>query len=149
MDAPQITDDWYSARNTLTHRQLGPVSTATIQLNVGSMADGDRAGLGLLRDQSAYIGVWRNGTTYALNMVTNITMDSSTFATTSTGTVAASAPLRFAAHADRTVFLRVVSDSTPGSAAATFWYSTDGAAFHRLGPAFSGETDWHFFEGQR
>ncbi|KAJ3056984.1 hypothetical protein HK097_001928 [Rhizophlyctis rosea] len=52
-----ITNDLYGARNTLTHRILGPTSSATIYLNIANMRDGDRAGLALLRDTSAWIGV--------------------------------------------------------------------------------------------
>jgi beta-xylosidase len=40
-----VTNNFFSARNTLTHRILGPSSTLTIQLDYSKMADGDRAGL--------------------------------------------------------------------------------------------------------
>jgi hypothetical protein len=112
-------------------------------MSLSGMVDGDRAGLGLLRDQSAYIGVWRSGSTYTVTMVNNITMDTS-WVTTSTGTTAGTAPL-----AGTTVFFRVISDSTPGGDSATFWYSADGNTFQQLGPAFACDTNWQFFEGQR
>jgi beta-xylosidase len=56
-----VTGDLYWARNTLTHRIQGPTSTATIQLDYSTMRDGDRAGLALLRDSSAWIGIKRDG----------------------------------------------------------------------------------------
>ncbi|KZV71988.1 glycoside hydrolase family 43 protein [Peniophora sp. CONT] len=139
-----VTNDWFAARNTLTHRQLGPISTATIQLSYSSLADGDRAGLGLFRDQSAYIGVWRAGSTFTVNMVNSIVMSNSNFTTLSTGTTAASASV-----SGGTIWLRVISDSTPGGDSATFWYSTDGTKFSQLGPAFKCDTDYQYFEGQR
>src|ERR1051325_9682273 len=40
-----VTNDLYNARNTLTRRIQGPTSTATVELDYGSMANGDRAGL--------------------------------------------------------------------------------------------------------
>jgi len=40
-----ITDDFFMARNTLSHRILGPSSTATIRIDYSQMADGDQAGL--------------------------------------------------------------------------------------------------------
>jgi beta-xylosidase len=40
-----VTDDFFMARNTLSHRILGPSSTATIRLDYSQLADGDRAGL--------------------------------------------------------------------------------------------------------
>jgi hypothetical protein len=63
-----VTGDLYSARNTLTHLILGPLSTATIQLDYSGMRDGDRAGLALLRDSSMWIGVKRdNGVAVTVN----------------------------------------------------------------------------------
>jgi hypothetical protein len=116
-------------------------------MTFSGMLDGDRAGLGLLRDQSAYIGVWLSGSTYTVNMVNNITTaqsSSGSWTTNNTGLTAASANV-----SSSTIFLRVISDSTPGGNSATFWYSTDGLIFKQLGPSFSDTTDWHFFEGQR
>ncbi|WP_229715605.1 hypothetical protein [Mangrovihabitans endophyticus] len=56
----------YGARNTLTRRIPGPSATATIRLDYAAMANGDRAGLAMLRDQSAWIGVRKdNGATFA------------------------------------------------------------------------------------
>ncbi|KAF8183003.1 glycosyl hydrolase [Mycena galopus ATCC 62051] len=138
-----LTNDWFAARNTLTHRQLGPISTATIKMTVSSMKDGDRAGLGLFRDVSAYIGVWRSGNTYTVNMVNNITMNTS-WVTTNTGDTAASV-----AVTGTTIWFRVISDSTPAVNLGTFWYSTDGKTFKQLGPGFSTDTNFQYFEGQR
>ncbi|KAJ7447661.1 family 43 glycosyl hydrolase [Mycena latifolia] len=138
-----ITNDWYAARNTLTHRQLGPVSTATIKVNFSGMKDGDRAGLGLFRDVSAYIGVWRSGSTFTVNMVNNITMNFS-WVTTNTGNTAAST-----AVTGTTIWFRIISDSSASGDSATFWYSTDGKTFKQLGPSFSTDTNFQYFEGQR
>lgn len=140
----KVTDDWFAARNTLTHRQLGPISTATIQLAYSSLSDGDRAGLGLFRDQSAYIGIWRTGSTFTVNMVDSIVMNTDNFTTTSTGTTEASASV-----SGGTIWLRVISDSSPGGDSATFWYSQDGTTFTQLGPAFACDENWEYFEGQR
>ncbi len=49
-----VANDLYWARNILTDRIQGPTSTATIQLDYATMRDGDRAGLALLRDLSAW-----------------------------------------------------------------------------------------------
>ena len=58
-----VTNDLYWARNTLTHRIQGPTSTATVQLDYATMRDGDQAGLALLSDLSAWIGIERDGGT--------------------------------------------------------------------------------------
>ncbi len=139
-----VTDDLYWARNTLTHRIQGPTSTATVDFDVSAMRDGDRAGLALLRDSSAWIGVRRDSGVTRVVMVNGLTMDGS-WNTTGTGVEVAAVPL-----AGNRVRLRANADIRPGAARpAVFSYSTDGAAFARLGPAFSMGNDWRFFMGYR
>ncbi|WP_427164559.1 glycoside hydrolase family 43 protein [Streptomyces sp. C1-1] len=139
-----VTNDLYWARNSLTHRIQGPTSTATVLIDHSAMRDGDRAGLALLRDSSAWIGVKRDGGVKRVAMVGGLTMDGS-WNTTGTGTELASA----ATSGDR-VWLRATADIRPGSARpGTFSYSTDGINFTRLGPAFSMGNDWRFFMGYR
>ncbi|MBL1068040.1 glycoside hydrolase 43 family protein [Streptomyces sp. 7-21] len=139
-----VTDDLYQARNTLTHRIQGPASTATIELDCAGMTDGDRAGLAVLRDASAWIGVARDGGTRRVVMVDGLTMDSD-WNTTGTGTEQASADLP-----GERVWLRAYADIRPGApGTATFSYSTDGTTFIPLGPSFSLHTDWRFFMGNR
>jgi beta-xylosidase len=139
-----VTDDLYQARNTLTHRIQGPTSTATIELDVSGMTDGDRAGLAILRDASAWIGVTRDGGANRVVMVDGLTMDGD-WNTTGTGTEQAGADLT----GDQ-VWLSVTADVTPGApGTATFSYSTDGTTFAPLGPDFSLHTDWPFFMGNR
>ncbi|WEH12833.1 glycoside hydrolase 43 family protein [Streptomyces sp. VNUA24] len=139
-----VTDDLYWARNTLTHRIQGPTSTATIQLDHSAMKEGDRAGLALLRNSSAWIGVKRDGGATRVVMVNGLTMDSS-YNTTGTGTEVASATL-----SGSRVWLRADADIRPGAARpGTFSYSTDGTTFVRLGPAFTMGNEWRFFMGYR
>jgi hypothetical protein len=59
-----VTTDLYYARNILTHCLHGPQPVGTIVLDTTNMADGDRAGFAAFRDFTAYIGVWRTGSTY-------------------------------------------------------------------------------------
>ncbi|GAA0402421.1 hypothetical protein GCM10009530_62960 [Microbispora corallina] len=139
-----VTDDLYNARNTLTHRIQGPSSTATIELDYSAMANGDRAGLAMLRDSSAWIGVRRDNGAYRVVMTNNLTMNGS-WQTTSTGSEAASA-----AVSGGRIWLRVNADIRPGSGRqARFSYSTDGTTFTTLGPAFTLNNAWQFFMGYR
>lgn len=136
--------DLYKARNTLTHRILGPQSNGTIELDISGMKDGDVAGLALLRHLSAYIAVKKSGGTAKLTMVNGLTMDSS-WNTTSTGTEAASADVT-----GTTVWLRLDADIRPGSGRqGKFSYSTDGTTFTALGPAYTMNNSWEFFMGYR
>jgi beta-xylosidase len=139
-----VTNDLYSARNTLTHRIQGPSSTATIELDISGLTDGDRTGLAMLRDSSAWIGVRRDGSATRVVMVNGLTMDSS-WNTTGTGTEAAGA-----AVSGSRIWLRANADIRPGSGRqARFSYSTDGVTFTSLGPAFTLNNAWQFFMGYR
>jgi beta-xylosidase len=139
-----VTGDLYNARNTLTHRIQGPSSTATIELDYSQMAGGDRAGLAMLRDQSAWIGVRRDNGAYRVVMTNGLTMNSN-WQTTGTGTEQAGANI-----SGGRIWLRVNADIRPGSGRqARFSYSTDGVNFTGLGPAFTLNNAWQFFMGYR
>jgi beta-xylosidase len=139
-----VTSDLYSARNTLTRRIQGPMSTATIKLDYRHMKDGDRAGLALFRDLSAWIGVRRDGGKVKIVMVSNLAMDNK-WNTTSTGTEEASAAI-----SGKQVWLRVNVDIRPGSdRQGHFSYSTDGVHFTSLGSGFTLKNDWRYFMGYR
>lgn len=144
LNTATVTNDLYSARNTLSQRILGPISTATIRLDYGSMSNGDRAGLAMFRDRSAWIGVKRDNGAYTVAFTTGINMDT-TWATTSTGSTTASASI-----SGGTIYLRVTADIQPsGSKQARFYYSTNGSSWTALGGAFTLNTDWQYFIGYR
>jgi beta-xylosidase len=147
-----ITNDLFSARNTLTHRIIGPKSSGTFRVDPGKMKDGDRAGAVLFRDIAGYIAVYKTGNTSKIVMVNNLSL-TSTWATNSTGTVAATGPTLAVDTAD--VWLRVTADITPafsGTTAvrtSTFAYSLDGKKFTQLGPALAMTNSYTFFTGYR
>jgi beta-xylosidase len=139
-----VTNDLYSARNTLTHRIQGPSSTATVELDYSAMANGDRSGLAMLRQSSAWIGVVKTNGATRVVMTDGLTMSSS-WATTGTGVERASA-----AVSGGRIWLRATADIRPGSGrTATFSYSTNGTTFVPLGPAFTLNNSWEFFMGYR
>ncbi|KAG8896211.1 hypothetical protein FRC00_006283, partial [Tulasnella sp. 408] len=139
-----VTSDLYAARNTITHRILGPKSTGTIKLNYSNMKDGDRAGLVLLRDSSAWVGVKRDSGAYTVCYTTGLTMNSD-WSTLSTGTSSGCVSI-----SGGSIYLRITADIAPGGTQqATFFYSTNGSTFNSIGSAFSMNTDWHFFMGYR
>jgi beta-xylosidase len=146
-----VTQDLFSARNTLTHRILGPKSSGTFRLDINKMTDGDRAGAVLFRDVAAYIGVHKQGSTSNLVFVNNLNLNTD-WTTNSTGKVATTGSAIPATSTD--LWLRIESDITPAfgtntSRQTTFWYSTDGKAFRQLGPAFLMTNTWQFFTGYR
>ncbi|KAF2183483.1 glycoside hydrolase family 43 protein [Zopfia rhizophila CBS 207.26] len=152
LQAATVTNDLFTARNTLTHRIIGPKSHGTFRIDISQMKDGDRAGAVLFRDVAAYIGIYKDASSAKIVMVNNLSLDSS-WATKSTGTVAATGPTLAAGTTD--IWLRVQADITPafsGTTAqrtTTFWYSTDGQTFTQLGSAFPMTNAWQFFTGYR
>ncbi|RKN47784.1 family 43 glycosylhydrolase [Micromonospora endolithica] len=139
-----VTNDLYAARNTLTHRIQGPSSTATVELDYSAMQNGDRSGLSVFRNTSAWIGVRRDNGSTRVVMQNNLTMDGN-WNTTSTGTEVASAPV-----SGGRIWLRATADIRPGSGRqATFSYSTDGVTFTPLGNALTLANNWQFFMGYR
>ncbi|GAA4623614.1 cellulose binding domain-containing protein [Cellulomonas oligotrophica] len=139
-----VTTDLYRARNTLTHRTVGPQSTATIEMDVSQMRPGDRAGLAMLRDSSAWVGVKNDGGRLRVVMASGMEMNSS-WQTTSTGAEVAGVDLP-----GTKVWLRATADIRPGAGRqALFSYSTDGRTFTRLGPGFTLKNQWQFFLGYR
>jgi beta-xylosidase len=144
LETATVTDDIYAARNTLTHRILGPASTATIVLNDAAMKDGDRSGFSMLRDTSAWIGVVRDAGKYRVVMRQNINMDRR-WNTANKGEDAASAPV-----SKGNIWLRIAADIHPGpDRTAVFSYSTNGKIFQPLGPPFPLNNRWQFFMGYR
>jgi beta-xylosidase len=144
LETATLTSDLYSARNTLTHRILGPTSTATILVDSSRMKDGDRAGLALLRDNSAWVGIKRESGGFKVAMESELTMGRH-WITASTGTEVASVPV-----SGGKIWLRVSADIRPaGDRTATFAYSTDGTAFNPIGTPFVMGRDWRFFMGYR
>jgi len=146
-----ITNDLFTARNTLTHRIIGPKSHGTFRIDISKMQDGDRAGAALFRDVAAYIGIYKEGSSSRLVMVNNLSLNSD-WSTKSTGTIAATGPTLASGVTD--VWLRVQADITPAFSGGatrqtTFWYSTDGNNFQQLGPAFGMTNTWQFFTGYR
>lgn len=140
-----LTSDLYSARNTLTRRSIGPQSTSTIQIDISGMKDGDVAGLALLKHLSAYVAIKKSGGSSKVVMVNGLAMNTSTWATTSTGSEAASSPI-----SGSTVWLRATLDVRPGAAReGKFSFSSDGVTFTSIGPPYILSTAWQFFPGYR
>ncbi|PGH08843.1 hypothetical protein AJ79_05847 [Helicocarpus griseus UAMH5409] len=147
LQAATVTDDLYAARNTLTRRIPGPASTATIILDIAGMLDGDHAGLTLLRQSSAWIGIKKDaGGAARVVMVNGITMTED-WETDSKGEETDSVPVPEGAER---VWLRARADIDPSSAGeGSFEYSVDGEGFLPLGDTLVFNREWQFFMGYR
>ena len=125
-----VTDDFFMARNTLTHRILGPESYATIELDLTSMKDGDSAGLVVFRYNAGWIGVTKSGMNTTLQMVDNITMKriDEGWKTVNKGEI-----MKSINFFGKQVWLRVLCDVNGSPNYSTFYYSTDGKHFEKFG----------------
>lgn len=56
-----VTEDFLTARNTLTQRTFGPQSTAEIRMDISAMRDGDVAGFALLQKHYGYLAIKQQG----------------------------------------------------------------------------------------
>jgi beta-xylosidase len=143
LQAASVTNDLYSAKNTLTHRIRGPKSSATIQFSTSSIKAGGRAGLALLRDSSAWIGIVNiDGATH-IGVTTGLQMGSD-WNTISIGDEIASV-----GFSGDQVWLRATADIQPTIATGQFAYSLDGVTFTDLGGDYNLNATWEFFMGYR
>ncbi|KAK4160529.1 putative beta-xylosidase [Cladorrhinum sp. PSN259] len=145
-----VTGDLFAARNTLTHRIVGPKSTGTFKIDVSGMKDGDRAGAVLFRDQAGYIGIHKTGNTASIVVVNSLNLAEGTWSTSSTGKVAATGPSLTGGE----VWFRIQADITPAFGTntgrqAVLSYSLDGKTFTSLGPALTLSNSWRYFTGYR
>jgi xylan 1,4-beta-xylosidase len=122
--------DFWSARNSLTQRALGPESIATTLIETKGLKPGDIAGLALLNLPYAWIGVSKNGN------VTEIKQ----FDQQTTQTVTKSLSGSFA-------WLRVHCNFITNK--ALFSYSTDNTNFQSLGDSVIMPYQLRTFQGVR
>jgi beta-xylosidase len=122
--------DFWTARNTLTQRAVGPRSTATTVLDVGGMRENDVAGLALLNRPHAWIGVQRSSKGLALKQYDQLT--DSTIEVPMRGT---------------RVWLRVESDFLTEQ--SRFDYSADGKRWTPVGKPFTTAFQLKTFQGVR
>lgn len=146
-----ITEDFFSARNSLTRRAVGPRAQATFEFDISNMKNGDRAGAAFFRAQAAYIGVHKSGDSNRLVMVDGLELSNEAdWQTEDQGTVQAEGP----SISGDTVFLRIDADVTPAFGLspvreALFSYSTDGKDWEQLGSPYVLSNAWQFFSAFR
>ena len=147
LQAATVTDDFFAARNTLSHRTLGPMSVATIELDYSSLADGDTAGLSVFRYDAAWVGVHKgDANDVRVQMVNNVLMNSTGgWHTVNKGEVIAEEQLQEAGS----VWLRASIDISDSPGFANFSYSTDGKQFTDLGEQHQMTEGAVFFMGDR
>lgn len=129
----QIATNLLNARNTLTQRTFGPVSSVQTALDVSKMKNGDRAGLALFTARYGTIEVRMDNDAKTLVMVNS--------SSTTSHTDVQSIPLT-----NSKVYLKVDADFRNQSDKGTFYYSLDGLNWTQLGNTqqMSYSTNNHF-----
>ncbi|MFC5283025.1 glycoside hydrolase 43 family protein [Pedobacter alpinus] len=115
----KITDDFLMAKNSLTQRAIGPVSSGATSIDVSNMKDGDIAGLALLQKNYGLVGIKVDGNNKAIIMVN-----------ASTGKPEEVAQIPFT---QTTVFFKASCDFRNRKDTANFFYSLDGKNWIAIG----------------
>lgn len=123
-------EDFFSARNTLTQRAVGPISTATVKLDGSALQKGDFAGLALLGLPYRTLGLRPTAEGWQVEMFDQQTQSA------------------VSAHiAEPNLHLRVSCDFLKET--ARFSYSVDGTTFLPLGPELTMVFQLKTFQGIR
>ncbi|MET0636876.1 MAG: glycoside hydrolase 43 family protein [Chitinophagaceae bacterium] len=131
----RLDSSFVKARNTLTQRTFGPVSSATTRIDVSNMKDGDLAGLGLLQEHYGLAGVRITDNKKQLVMIN---------AGGKEPVVAATIPLD-----QKFVFLRASCDFEGKKDEANFFYSLDGTTWTPIGTTLKMSYTLSHFMGYR
>ncbi len=115
----RLDKDFLHARNTLTQRTFGPVSSANTLLDASKLKDGDVAGLVALQRKFGQVGVKKENGNLFLFMTSN---------QTDTPTEIERLPLN-----QQKIYLKIDCDFTDRRDIATFYYSLDGKTWKAIG----------------
>ena len=125
-----VTDSLYYAKNTITQRILGPISTATLKMDITNMKDGDVAGFSVFQWPYRSIAVVKEATRKLLQIrVYDKPQEELTFN-------------------EDIIYLRAVVNAITEH--FSFYYSFDNETFYSMGSDFATVFDLdHNFTGSR
>ena len=127
----RVDKDVLGARNTLTQRTFGPVSSATTKIDVANMKDGDYAGLIALQRRYGFVSVKMDGDSKSIIMVsakTDRPNQRGRRNQPSQPVEIESVPL-----SQSTVYLKIDCDFRDRTDKAYFYYSLDGETWTKIG----------------
>jgi len=124
-----------SAKNTLTQRAFGPKSSGRTLVDGKGMKDGDFAGLVALQDDKGFVALTKDGGSYKVVMYS--------------GSEKGEAQKSSVPLSDSKVYLRVDFDLPIDRGTASFYYSTDGSEWKKIGDNVSLSYSLHMFVGYR
>lgn len=131
----RLDSEILQARNTLTQRTFGPVSSATTKIDTGNMKDGDCAGLIALQKKYGFVGVKMEGNSKSIVMIS---------AQSNSPEEVESIPLT-----QSTVYLKIDCDFRDRTDKAYFYYSLDGRKWTKIGSVLQMSYTLPHFMGYR
>ncbi len=131
----RVDADVLQARNTLTQRTFGPVSSASTVVDVSNMKDGDFAGMIALQRRYGLVGVSRDGNSSSIIMVTNESEEPREVE-------------RIELNQDK-VYLKIACDFNDRTDKAYFYYSLDGEVWTKIGESLQMAYTLPHFMGYR
>ncbi len=131
----QVDSEVVGARNILTQRTFGPVSSASTKMEVDSMKDGDFAGLIALQKQYGFVGVKMDGNSKSIVMVS---------AQSNKPQEVESVPLD-----QKIIYLKIDCDFRDRTDKAYFYYSLDGKTWVKIGSVLQMSYTLPHFMGYR
>ncbi|MDE6342505.1 MAG: glycoside hydrolase 43 family protein [Muribaculaceae bacterium] len=143
---PDVVDNLFEARNTISQRMMGPGETAEICIDTKGMISGDRAGFAAFNGDTGFIGVDADSNgKYLVCGSTSMVMGEGHTVASTTDTEWERIPI-----ATDKIWLRISTDFNPGRDIATFAYSLDGENWRQAGEPFKMVFDYRrFFMGTR
>jgi beta-xylosidase len=135
-----------SARNMLTQRTFGPVSSASIKMDVSTMKNGDCAGLIALQRQYGFVGVTMENGTKSIVMARVSEAQNQ-----SRGRRQSKPPeeLERIPLSQPTVFFKIDCDFRERADIASFYYSLDGQTWTNIGSVLHMQYTLPHFMGYR
>lgn len=124
-----------NAKNTLTQRTFGPKCVGRTLVDGAGMKEGDLAGIAALQDDKGFVALTKSGNGYKVVMYQG-TQDGET--------------MKESVDIDGSqVYLRTDFDIPIDKGTASFYYSTDGSSWKKIGTNVNLSFNLHFFTGYR
>lgn len=147
LHTPNVTDNFFAARNTISQRLMGPIDTVTVAMDVSGMKDGDRTGLAAMQGDGAMLMVSKNGKKTTLSLrLESVKFEPKNMKITDVK----KQDEETVSFKGKRIYLRMIADFRLNQDKARFYYSLDNKSWHQMGTPFAMRYDYtRLFMGTR
>lgn len=135
----RIVPNLYLAPNTLTQRMEGPGCSGIIEMDLSHMKNGDCAGLAAFNGHSGVLTVRKTGKQFTLDMTEQLVHLSKVEKAVDSVDVET---VESVSLKQPKIWLRIDTDFRPQRDIATFYYSTDGQKWRKIGNDYKMQFDY-------